>query len=513
MSRIPVVRHHSPCCSSRDQQRAESLAAKLRAGSRRLQGDDRFSALRTRALDEVPTLHVDDFSGIGMTPEQEDISIFEDRARMRADDGDMIICHGPPVAGYEEYCRGALGLGEVRWLAVNRADRRAGGLMTSAWIDRSVRHQLLAAIRKDDLRSIHPFHSTFNVWAVASLLQRAAGRPLEVLGPPPALSHAANDKIWFHDVVQQLLGTRWVPESSEAYNFSTVARLVRRYAETGDHLVIKLPDAVGGWGNLLLDASDYRGRDLGGIRAAIKPKLRRLGWEGDVRLLVGRWEESVLATPSAQTWIPPLGVAPPVVEDLYEQIVELPSCRFLGNVPAELPARVVREAVDASWLLALCFQHLGWVGRCSFDLILTGSDLESSRIEFVECNGRWGGTSLPMTLMNRLFGDARSQPHACRHVQLVPKSDGASRANETVLDFCTVESRLAPRLWTASATAGGGSGDLILICPGELARGRIGLIALGNDRDDALARLATVRWPPALGDARPSGELRQALSQ
>lgn len=61
-------------------------------------------------------------------------------------------------------------------------------------------------------------------------------------------------------------------------------------------------------------------------------------------------------------------------------------------------------------MLARVFQHLGYVGRCSFDMMLVGPNIQESEIELIECNGRWGGTSLPMTLMNRMFSDWQTQP-------------------------------------------------------------------------------------------------------
>jgi hypothetical protein len=55
-------------------------------------------------------------------------------------------------------------------------------------------------------------------------------------------------------------------------------------------------------------------------------------------------------------------------------------------------------------MLGIFLQELGYVGRCSFDTIMHGASLEGAQLKFVECNGRWGGTSLPMMLYRRLFG-------------------------------------------------------------------------------------------------------------
>src|SRR5690606_34224305 len=70
--------------------------------------------------------------------------------------------------------------------------------------------------------------------------------------------------------------------------------------------------------------------------------------------------------------------------------------------------RIAREAV----LLASLFQQLGYFGRCSFDTILVGPDPATAEVHWAECNGRGGGTSIPMTLVNRLTGDWAETPLA-----------------------------------------------------------------------------------------------------
>jgi hypothetical protein len=60
--------------------------------------------------------------------------------------------------------------------------------------------------------------------------------------------------------------------------------------------------------------------------------------------------------------------------------------------------------------LALLFQELGYVGRCSFDAVLAGSDLESAAVHWVDANGRWGGVSIAMMVANRLVGDWQRRP-------------------------------------------------------------------------------------------------------
>jgi hypothetical protein len=60
--------------------------------------------------------------------------------------------------------------------------------------------------------------------------------------------------------------------------------------------------------------------------------------------------------------------------------------------------------------LALLFQELGYFGRCSFDAVLAGTDLESAAVHWVDANGRWGGVSIALTAANRLVGDWQRRP-------------------------------------------------------------------------------------------------------
>ena len=55
--------------------------------------------------------------------------------------------------------------------------------------------------------------------------------------------------------------------------------------------------------------------------------------------------------------------------------------------------------------LATLFQRLGYFGRCSFDAVVTGQNSHAGRVHWIECNGRWGGVSIPMSLVNRLTAD------------------------------------------------------------------------------------------------------------
>ena len=107
------------------------------------------------------------------------------------------------------------------------------------------------------------------------------------------------------------------------------------------------------------------------------------------------------------------------MDGIFEQAFEGPGGGVRGGVvPPIFRGAFSDEVVDRSWLIGRLFQRLGYVGRCSFDLILVGERMDRSRLEFVECNGRWGGTSLPMTLVNRLLPSRTRRPYVVRSLPL-----------------------------------------------------------------------------------------------
>ena len=396
MSALPILPHHTPQPAEPALRDAERLAEELQQEDPLLTPPPWLQPLMPRDLCPGPTLHLDDLSGLTPFGRFVDVAFLEDRARFRAMDGDLVASCAPRLEVFETYCEEQLGLGRVRWL---HPQPRSDPLRVAAacWTDRSVRQTLVKTLRRGRLRYVHPHMGSRAVWITASLLRRASRRPLQVLAPRPRLSRLVNDKAWFTHAVRRLLGERYTPRSFVSLNFTTLALTVRHLAPSSRRLVIKIPDSAGGAGNLVLDAERFRGLRVGEIRRAVHEMVRPFAWSLVDHLLVSSWETDVVCAPSTQLWVPPEEEGPPVVEGVFDQVVDETQGRFLGSRPAHLPPTVTRECVDCSWLLARLFQRMGYVGRCSFDLLLVGRAAESPQVQFIECNGRWGGTSAPMT--------------------------------------------------------------------------------------------------------------------
>ena len=499
VSRVPIIPHFEAGASRLERQRLENLADSMRAEQPELAIRESFRPLCIDRYEDGPTLHLDDLTAIPLLDRYYDVSFLQDRARFRAVDGDWLASCGPHVEAFETYTQDRLALGTVTWL---HPRPRAGTLAVAqaCWTDTVVRKVLVSALRTGRLRYLHPHMGNFAVWATAFLLSRHSGHPLKVIAPPPGLTRAVNNKKWFADVVHRLFGAESRPTTTYAWNLSTVARVLRELAPVSRQMVIKRPDSAGGAGNLVLESGRYRELSLGELRVEAKAFLADFSWRGEVPLLIGAWETDVLGTPSSQLWIPPRAEGPPVVEGIYLQMVEGPQGMFVGSQPHDFPSPLERLIVNRSWLLASLFQQFGYVGRCSFDMLLLGEDFDSCSLQFVECNGRWGGASAPMTLMNRLFGDWARQPYAHREIVI---------SGLETLSFEEIMVALGRELFDART----GTGRFILYNPRALStRPGLDYLALGATWREA-ARRMRLEFPQRLLRLLESRGVRPVIRQ
>jgi hypothetical protein len=186
---------------------------------------------------------------------------------------------------------------------------------------------------------------------------------------------------------------------------AALASRLRQLAQNSRRVVVKVPESAGGMGNLALFSEEVLRLGPAQLRRQIESVLVGRGWARTYPLAVGVWETAVLDNPSVQLWIPANGGGLPIVEGVFSQTVDLVAGEFLGVVPSDLPAPIRQRLAGEARLIARLWQQLGYFGRCSFDAVLVGDTPETARLHWIECNGRWGGASVPMTLANRLRGD------------------------------------------------------------------------------------------------------------
>jgi len=472
MSPLPIFAKHQAAPTRYLIDAAEHLASNLLRSHPELTINDHFRCLVPERLEDAPALHVDDLTTIARFAHILDITFLQDRAALRASAGDFVVSCLQPLPAFQSYCQDRLGLGTITWLWAEH-HRPPEQVAVACWTEPPIRNALVRAIRAGALRYLHPHMGNLPTWTTALLLRRAGNRPFSVIAPPPELTRLVNDKIWFADIVRRLFGPEAVPHTTAAYNMAKLTTIVRTLAERSDHIVIKHPSSAGGAGNVVIEAQKVAEFPLGRLRKRLRRMLAGLSWNGTGPLLVGSWQTRVLCAPSVQLWIPPAADGFPIVEGVFDQTIHGPQGRFVGSRPADLPPSVTQLLVDHCWVLGILFQRLGYVGRCSFDTLLVGEDVDHGRIQFIECNGRWGGTSLPMTLMNRILGDWTARPFVTGECTF--KGLDRIAFDELLMHFDA-------DLYDART----GTGRLIFYNPGGIpTRSTVHVVGLGNTWEDA----------------------------
>ncbi|MHA6262356.1 preATP grasp domain-containing protein [Arenibacterium sp. CAU 1754] len=353
-----------------------------------------------------------------------------------ARDGDLVLVGGSQVPEFEAYQKLTLGAPHIRYHQVRtERDGQRNPVAQLCLRDSDVYAELLAFVRATNGATLAAHYTTGTIWALAARLSAESGHSVHVAGPPPVLSRRVNNKLWFGAVAARLLGKEAVPPKRTAQSTSALTGHVRDMSRKWDRIVVKVPDSAGSAGNVVLESADLRSMTARDIHAFLRQELSVLGWPPPFPVAIEVWDFNALTSPSVQTWIPPAGQTP-VIEGVYEQVLEGDQHAFAGAVEADLPDHLRAELILDGVRLALLFQALGYYGRCSFDAIAYGESLDRARLHWIECNGRWGGVSVPMTLINLLSGGRTRPPHV-----IVQRNDLAfapRRFDEVLGEFADV---------------------------------------------------------------------------
>jgi len=426
-------------------------------------------------LSDAPSLLVEDHSGILYAHERGSDVTYTYRALALGGDGDLLAVQGRRVPAFEEYCRETLGLGEVQVLMPATTDRRQAPSIACAE-DHAFIDAVASVARRSGGLNLVPYMATGGAWRLAGEIARRSGVPVRLAGPPPNLSRQVNDKIWFARAAGRALGPRAVPPCDAVYGLvGLVGHLIRR-ARASSSVALKLTHSAASGGNLVFDSAEIKGLSTVGLRNRLVEAMRASGWREDYPIQVTAWEEPLVGSPSVQLWIPGAHDGTPIVEGIFDQAVTGRIARFSGAVPTTLP-REWRERIAGEALqLATLFQGLGYFGRCSFDSVVFGSDLSRAELHWVECNGRWGGVSIPMTLANRLRGDW------ARGGFVIASRRSSTHTLQGTADFLD---RYSDHLYRPGCSQGGA----ILLCPGRLEAGSgVDLLFLAATPDEARER-------------------------
>jgi hypothetical protein len=316
---------------------------------------------------------------------------------------------------------------------------------------------------------IHPYMGIEVVWELAAMLSVDSRAPVHVLSPPPPVTWIANDKAVFDELVARVLGREALVETRISADSAGIETDLRFLAQRHERVGLKRTRCASAMGNAV-----FASRDVSSERDAtnaVQEFLGRTEWPDGEDVLAVAWLDTDLS-PSTQMWIPPLGRGEPQLDGIYEQILKGEEKVFVGSRPSTLPDAVNQELGATALMVAAALQELGYVGRCSFDHLVTGDPDGDFQVVLTECNGRWGGTSTPMTLLDRLLQGPRPTYRAQDVV--FPALIGAE-----LRDLLDLVGDLA--FGTES-----GQGRFIFYNLGPLdAHGKFDVISIGADQEDA----------------------------
>jgi len=484
---LPVVPHAAPAVPEDERARLDELAARLLADEPALGGAGDFGTLvRPGMAPDRPALLLEDHHELALFTALRDPQM-EYRALLLAGHGDFVTIAGRRVEAFEAYCRDVLELGQADIIVPppHGAMERVTSMVLR---DADAMNRLCASARGHEGLSVIPYLGTADVWLLAREIAARSGQPVQVAAPPPRLTRRVNDKLWFADRLTEIFGRKALPPTWYAYGPAALAHEMAVLARRYDQLVVKVPDSAGSLGNIVLPSDDVLARSHTQLRDWLIRILGSLSWDGEFPLLVGVWDSPTQSSPSVQIWIPAAADGPPVIEGVFQQTVEGMQGVFVGAAPAELPRDWMDRLAGEAMRISLLLQAVGYYGRCSLDAVLTGKTLRDAELHWIECNGRWGGVSIPMTLANKLVGDWRRRPFQVvqrRGVAMPPLSVSAAIG------------RLGGSLFRPGRTEEG----VVLLTPQRMVEGTgIHFMAMAAtlDRARALARdaLATLCGEP-----------------
>jgi hypothetical protein len=301
----------------------------------------------------------------------------------------------------------------------------------------------------------------------------------EIYAPPPRLTQRVNDKLWFLERVREAFDASASPLTYSIFGPAALAARLRSLAARHARVAVKVPDSAGSLGNVMIRSEVIAGKSLNQIRQSILDLLVTRGWRSSYPLMVGVWDDPVIASPSVSVWIPRREEGPPIIKGLFTQAISGDQGEFVGAEPSDLPKPLEQRILFGATCLAQYFQNLGYFGQCGFDTILVGDSLERASIHWIECNGRWGGVSIPITVANRLDSNSST-----KFVIIVQRS----KLRMAPRSFQSILAMLKDHLFSCANREG-----VVLLSPGHLTQGDgLNLMVIADSKCAAHSRLEAI---------------------
>ena len=402
---VPVVPATTCRLSNQEKARLDSIAERLLRDEPALKATDAFGSRVRSGLSADPALIIGNSNDIPLV-EANTVSLLEYRMSLLGQSGDSFALRGKRCRQFEHYREHQLGLGSLNVIELSgiQPGRQVDLELGSANLDKLV-ESIRQSISGKHVLNIMPYLGSGSIWALGMRLSIQANTDVNIAAPPPRLTRRINNKLWFADLVAKVLGHFSTPPTRAAYGPAALAGLVMAFAKRYPQVVVKVPDSAGSAGNVKLDSATVLSQPANRTRDSLVTLLRSFGWRDRYPLMVEVWDTNVTSSPSVQMWIPDLAQGPPIVEGVFDQLLHLSAANgevFAGATKAQLPTLWEVQLIQGAMALGYVLQQLGYFGQLSFDTVLCGENSKQAQLHWIECNGRWGGVSIPMTLMNRL---------------------------------------------------------------------------------------------------------------
>jgi len=395
---------------------AETLHAEIRFSA---DEKAKIAHLAKRLLQDEPALLTSlDFGenvqqGVGDGPsliigDQAEIALLSNAVQSRFDyrmavlaQRDDIVVVRQREPEFERYISEYLGRGHINFLEAMKGNLSPVAIQFRA--SAHLGYELVRKVEQGEGLTLVPYLTTGNIWRLAQSLGEAGGQIIHVNGPSPRLARRVNDKLWFANLARGIIGSEATPPTLAAFGPAGAAGLVVRLARRSSHVVVKVPDSAGSAGNIKLDSANLAELSMNDVRRFLLERLQDTGWQGRYPILVGVWEDDVICSPSVQLWVPQLKSGPPISEAIFEQKVQGSEGTFVGAVKSTLPKELQEKLTHEAVKITAVLQRIGYFGRCSLDAVISSPNGGATSIHWIECNGRWGGVSIPMTAGIRLM--------------------------------------------------------------------------------------------------------------
>ncbi len=471
--RFPIIQMRDVPVNPTELKRIKALAQTIASEDRHIVSASYFGGAVRPGIDSGPAILIGDKSEIKLlAPAGQDP--LEYRIFLLAQSGDVAILATDRSASFENYLSELLGINPIEVLEMpeQRPGRAAANAVRCVEDPGLFGHLLRHTVANAGV-TIIPYVSTGSIWNLAKRLSEKSGHSVSVAAARPNLARKVNDKLWFANVARTLFGLESIPPVQAAHGLAALTGYVQQFAKKWDKLVIKVPDSAGSAGNFPIDSSAIRELGAKAVREYILELTSPVLTAQDYPLMVEVWDCDVVANPSVQIWIPTANQGKPVIEGVYDQVLIGAQAKFVGAGPSTLNKKQDHLLCRQAMQLALLFQELGYFGRCSFDTVVSRNEDGNEELHWIECNGRWGGVSLPMTFMNRMFPEAAVPDYVV--VQL-------SRFEATGMSFDKVLERIGDDLFDPNKESEG----VIFTTPGGTEQSAsLHMIAIGKSLDRA----------------------------